>query len=64
MLIVKLNNGDSIEKALKIFKNKFRKTKVTEQLRENQYYSKPSEEKRVNIKKAIYKQKKENQSED
>lgn len=63
MLIVKVENGN-IEKALKIFKNKFRKTKVTEQLRENQYYNKKSEEKRVNNKKAIYIQKKESQSED
>ena len=64
MLIVKLNNGDSIERALKIFKNKFKKTKVAEQLRENQYYDKPSEVKRTKNKKAIYIQKKESQSED
>lgn len=63
MLIVKVNKGENIESALKKFKNKFKNTKVTEQLRENLYYDKPSEKKRVSKKKAIYIQKIKNQSE-
>lgn len=64
MLIVEIKNGENIEVALKKFKNKFKKTKVAEQLRDNLYYDKPSVKKRVSKNKAIYIQKAKNQSED
>jgi len=64
MLIIKIKNTENIELALKKFKNKVRKTKLIEQLRDNRYYNKPSEEKRLNNNKAIYNQKNENQSDD
>ena len=57
MIIVKVDNGN-IEKALKIFKKKCLSTKILQELRERQFYMKPSERKRVNKNKAIYVQKK------
>lgn len=57
MLIVKLNNGLGIDRALKILKGKVAKTKQTKQLRDRQEYVKPSVERRMEIQKAIYIQK-------
>ena len=56
MLIVKVENGN-IEKALKIFKKKCLSTKILQELRDRQFYMKPSERKRMNKNKAIYIQK-------
>lgn len=53
MLIVKLEKGDNINKALKRFKQKVRNTKLIKQVRENQYFEKPSAAKRKARKKAI-----------
>lgn len=64
MLIVEIKKGETIEIALKKFKNKFKRTKVTEQLKDNLYYDKPSIKKRESKKKAIYIQKIKNQLED
>ena len=58
MLIVKVKDGDKIDKALKQFKNKVRRTKQMEQLREREQFQKPSEKKRKQKLKAIYKEKK------
>jgi len=57
MLIVKVKDGDKIEQALKQFKNKFRKTKMMEQLRDNKQFDKPSVKKRNQKLKAKYIQK-------
>jgi small subunit ribosomal protein S21 len=57
MIIVEIRKGESIEVALKKLKYKFRRIKITEQLRENQYYDKPSVKKRAIKQKAIYIQK-------
>ena len=57
MIIVKVDNGN-IEKALKIFKKKCLSTKILQELRDRQFYMKPSERKRMNKNKAIYVQKK------
>ena len=57
MIIVEIRKGESIEVALKKLKYKFRRIKITEQLRENQYYDKPSVKKRATKQKAIYIQK-------
>jgi len=54
MLIVKVNEGDTIEKALKKFKRKEQQTKLIKQLRERKEYVKPSVEHRTKMKKAIY----------
>tara|TARA_Y100001972_G_scaffold120734_1_gene163705 strand:- start:20 stop:217 length:198 start_codon:yes stop_codon:yes gene_type:complete len=53
MLIVKLKKGENINKALKRFKNKVRNTKLIRNIRENQYFEKPSQAKRKALKKAI-----------
>lgn len=57
MIIIKIANGENIERALKRFKNKFTNTKVIKQLRERQEYEKPSEKKRKENQKAKYIQK-------
>jgi len=54
MLTVKVDKG--IDQALKKFKFKFNKTKVKDQLRKNQQFTKKSVEKREERKNAIYKQ--------
>ena len=57
MLKVKLNEGESLDKALKRFKKKYEKTGILWELRERQAYMKPSRKKRDNLLKAIYRQK-------
>lgn len=54
MLKVKVDKG--IDQALKKFKFKFAKTKVKDNLRENQQFTKDSVKKRKQKIKAIYKQ--------
>ena len=56
MLIVKVIRGN-LNKALKNYKNKFKKSGLLKELRENQYYEKKSRKKRIQKDKAIYKQK-------
>lgn len=57
MLIVKVKDNNSIDRALKILKNKTVKTGMIKQLRSRQEYVKPSVRKRDQLKKAIYIQK-------
>jgi small subunit ribosomal protein S21 len=54
MLRVKVNEGESIEKALKRFKRKEQQTKLVRELRERKTYVKPSVAKRMKMQKAIY----------
>lgn len=61
MLIVEVKKGESIDVALKKLKNKFKKIKITEELRERMYYDKPSSKKRAIKQKAIYRQKMKDQ---
>ena len=53
MLIVKLNKGENINRALKSFKSKVKKTKLIKQIRDNQHFTKPSTKRREQLKKAI-----------
>ena len=53
MLIVKLNKGENINRALKRFKTKVKKTKLIKQIRDNQHFTKPSTKRREQLKKAI-----------
>jgi len=53
MLIVKLNKGENINRALKRFKSKVKKTKLIKQIRDNQHFTKPSTKRRDQLKKAI-----------
>ena len=57
MLIIEIKKGENIDVAIKKLKYKFRKIKIVEQLRSNQYYEKPSEKKRRVKQKAVYIQK-------
>ena len=54
MLIIKIEEKDTIEKALKRLKRKFDKTEVVKELRERKYFTKKSVKKREQKKKAIY----------
>ena len=62
MLKIPVVKGN-LNKALKLFKRKFRDTKVLKELRERQYYTKKSLKKRVEKDKAIRKLKKEKDNE-
>ena len=53
MLIVKLKKGENINRALKRFKTKVKRTKLIKQIRDNQHFIKPSAKKRDQLKKAI-----------
>ena len=54
MLIVKIKEGDSLDKALKELKMKVRKTKMVQMLRDREFYLKPSVKKRAVKQKAVY----------
>jgi len=57
MLIIKLKEGENIERALKRYKRKVNQTKQPINLREREQFTKPSVKKREQKKKAIYIQK-------
>lgn len=54
MLIVKVKDGEKIERALKRMKRKYRDTKVLQKLRDNKQYTKPSVARRKQVQKAAY----------
>lgn len=56
MLVVKVKDNESIEKALKRFKKKFEQTKVLRTVRGRSHYVKPSVRRRNERIKAKYKQ--------
>lgn len=58
MLIVPVNNGENLEKALKVLKNKVIKTKQNQILLSRKEFSKPSVVSRNSKLKAIYKERK------
>ncbi len=55
MLRIVLKPNESIDRALKRYKQKFRRTKVKEQLQDSRYYTKKSQQKRETFKKAVRK---------
>jgi small subunit ribosomal protein S21 len=57
MIIVKVKDSKSIERALKLYKFKVYKTKQIQKLQENKEYKKPSVKRRDEIKKSQHKQK-------
>ena len=54
MIIIKKNEKDSIDRMLKRYKQKLKKTKQIRQLKDNKYHIKKSETKRLKKQKAIY----------
>lgn len=58
MLIIEVKDGESIDRALRRYKRKFQKTGIVKELRRRQQFTKPSVERRNEVLKAQYKQKK------
>jgi small subunit ribosomal protein S21 len=54
MLIIKIQNSDNLERALKTLKSKVIKTKQNQQVLNRKEYVKPSVQKRKALLKAIY----------
>ena len=54
MLIIKVKDGEKIDRALKRLKRKFRDTKVLQTLRDKKEFTKPSVLNRQQLKKAQY----------
>ena len=52
MLRIEIKEGENIERALKRYKRKHRNVKVMQNLREKQYFTKPSVKRRREIQKA------------
>lgn len=63
MIIVPIKEGENIERALKKFKRKFEKTGIVRELRSRQSFTKPSVTRREQKKKAIYKERLQNNEE-
>lgn len=55
MLKIEVRSGEPIERALKRYKRKHKKVKLTVQLRERKYFTKKSAKKREELKKAQFK---------
>ena len=56
MLIINIKPGEHIDRAIKRYKQKVRKTKQVQKLRSNQYFTKKSQSRREEIAKAKYKE--------
>ncbi|PIB26329.1 30S ribosomal protein S21 [Maribacter sp. 4G9] len=56
MLKIEVKEGESIERALKRYKRKYRKTKVLDQIKDKKHYKKQSTERREALQKAEYRQ--------
>ena len=60
MIIIDVTKFGSIEQALKVYKNKTNKIGTVRELRDRQEFVKPSVERRAEVKKAVYMEKKFN----
>ncbi len=58
MLIIEIKDGESIDRALKRYKQKHRRVGVIKEMRSRKEFTKPSVKRRTERLKAIYKQKK------
>ncbi len=56
MLIIKVNPGENIDRAIKRYRNKIRMTKQVKQIRDNQQFTKKSVQKREQKIKAVYRE--------
>jgi small subunit ribosomal protein S21 len=52
MLLIKIKEGESVDRALRRYKKKFEKTGILREVRGRMYFTKPSVEKREVMKKA------------
>ncbi len=62
MLIIDVKNGESIDQALRRYKRKYQRTQIIKELRRRKEYIKPSVQRRNEILKAIYKQKRKQEA--
>lgn len=58
MLIIEVKETENIDRALKRYKRKVQQTKILRELRNRKEFKKPSVQRRNQILKAIYKEKK------
>jgi small subunit ribosomal protein S21 len=58
MLIINVKDSESIDRALKRYKRKHRKVGMLRKIRNRKHYTKPSDERRNEVLKAIYKRQK------
>jgi small subunit ribosomal protein S21 len=54
MIIIKRNEKESIDRMLKKYRQKLKKTKQIKSIRDRKQYTKPSEVKRLQKQKAVY----------
>ncbi len=54
MIKIEIKEGENIERALKRYKRKHRNIKVMQNIREKQFFTKPSVKRRREIQKAAY----------
>lgn len=54
MLIINVKDGESIDRALRRYKNKHKKVQLMKKLRARKHFTKPSVERRAEILKAKY----------
>ena len=52
MIIIKVKDGESIDRALRRYKKKFEKTGILKEVRNRMYYEKPSIARREQMKRA------------
>ena len=54
MLVINVKDGESIDRALRRYKNKHKKVQLMKQLRARKHFTKPSVSRRVEVLKAKY----------
>ncbi len=57
MLKIEVKQGENIERAIKRYRRKYRKTKVLDQIKDRKHFVKNSQQRRETIMKAEYRQK-------
>lgn len=56
MIIIRVKEGESIDRALRRYKKKFEKTGILKEVRSRMFYRKPSINKKEEMKKAVNRQ--------
>jgi len=54
MLVIKRKEGEPIDKMLKRYKRKYRDAHIMQEVKDNMYFTKPSDERREVLNKAEY----------
>lgn len=63
MLIIDVRDNETIDKALKKYKYKFNRTGMMRELRDRKQFTKPSVKRRVEVLSAVYRAKKQAETE-